>query len=165
MDTVQSPCVSKLHPFHSFSSLRFSPFLFWLWSACLQVRLFGCLSELHHCITMKIKKKPHKTEQIKSPRSLNVMGIPGLELGKLGMCHGADPLLQLLSFGLSLPEAQPRIFLFYFKFEDDMVKSSWWGFACELRMLLVVKNARCSLLECDNSFGKTQNTEAKLRSL
>lgn len=39
-----------------FLSLGLFPFFFWLWSAFLQVRLFGHLSELHYSITMKIFK-------------------------------------------------------------------------------------------------------------
>lgn len=150
MDTVQSPCVSKLHPF---LSLGFFSFFFWLWSASLQVRpVVNCIIVLPWKL-----KNPHKTEQIKplwSLTVLNVMGIPGLELGKLGICHGADPLFQLLSFGLSLPDVQPSI-----SFLLLMRIWRWHGEIFTVRFCMweiqaVIRNVHCSLLECDNSSGK-----------
>lgn len=98
-----------------FSSLFvFSPFYF---GCRMPVYRWGHLGIFMNCISVSPwrLKKPHKTEEIKPPRPF-VFGSVKFHgsfwigvLGKLGVCHGANPLLLLLSFGLSLPEVQPGI--------------------------------------------------------
>lgn len=105
---------------HSIHSTLFFSFLLFFSPFSFDCRVYrwGRLGISMNCIIVSPWKfkKPPKTEQIKPPMPF-VFGCVKFwgnswigVMGKLGICHGADPLLQLLSFGLSLPEVQPGIY-------------------------------------------------------